>query len=69
MKTAMTHTTKYGTRCSRRFGVIDEEMYMKRRLDSRRQKDQEGIQEFEMALRTLYQVRGHTLQLNNVTQN
>jgi len=40
---------------SRRFGVIDEELYMKRRFNSRRQKDQEGIQEFEMTLRTLHQ--------------
>jgi len=38
---------------SRRFGVIDEEMYMKRRLDSRRQKDQEDIPQFTMALNTL----------------
>jgi len=39
---------------SRRFGVIDEEMYMKRRFDSRRQKDQEDIPQFAMALNTLH---------------
>jgi len=39
---------------SRRFGVIDEEMYMKRRFDSRRQKDQEDIPQFAMALDTLH---------------
>jgi len=39
---------------SRRFGVIDEEMYMKCRFDSRRQKDQEDIPQFAMALHTLH---------------
>jgi len=39
---------------SRRFGVLDEEMYMKPRFDSRRQKDQEDIPQFAMALHTLH---------------
>jgi len=39
---------------SRRFGIIDEEMYTKRRFDSRRQRDQEDIPQFAMALHTLH---------------
>jgi len=54
---------------SRRFGVIDEEMYMKRRFDSRRQKDQEESRNLQWRYTRYIRMRGHTLQLNNETNS